>query len=103
LKTDTYEYFLPGILEIDTIEIIALELKDDFLKLQPKQITRVMIFEQEFIGYYKTGDLIEISGLLQYAENIPAYSGYDLTSTYQVMLGGHETYGREYIRLLKNQ
>ena len=103
LKTDTYEFFLPGILEIDTTEIVVLEHKEDFLELQPKQITRVMIFEQEFIGYYKTGDLIEISGLLQYAKNIPAFSGFDLINTYQVMIGGHETYGREYIRLLKNQ
>ncbi len=68
------------------------------LEIQPKNITRLLVFEHELVGYYRCGDKIEIRGLLQKAENIPQSNSLDLKDTYQILVGGYETFGKEYIR-----
>ena len=87
IESCEYGYYYPGLFKI---------------KCDDEKITRLMIYEHELIGYYNEGDTVEIRGLLQECINVPDFNDLNSIKTYQVLLGGQETFGNEYIRLLKS-
>jgi len=70
-------------------------------KNSPLNITRLIVYEHELVGYYKKGDIVEIRGLLQEGINVPNFNDLKPVKTYQILVGGQETFGNEYIRLIK--
>ena len=68
--------------------------------VQKSTISRLMVYEHELVGYFTSGDTVEIRGLLQQASKVPSFYETSLIDTHQIFLGGQETFGNEYIRLI---
>lgn len=96
IKSCEYGYYYPGLFKISCISI------NDEIKLDPFDITRLIVYEHELVGYYKNGDIVEIRGLLQECVEAPNFNDLEPINTYQILIGGQETFGNEYIRKLKS-
>ncbi len=100
VKNSEWGFYYPGIFEIECTSIESNLHKKLKPPLSKEDISRLMVYEHELVGYYQEGDLIEIKGLLQKATNVPRFDNLDLHTTYQVLVGGHETFGDEYVRVI---
>ena len=95
IKNSKWGYYYPSIFEIECIEIVREDLG-----ISHQKITRLMVYEHELVGHFRDGDIVEIRGLLQKANNVPAFTEILAIDTYQIFLGGQETFGNEYIYLI---
>ncbi len=88
IHDDTFSIFLPSILYgiSDPIELI-----------HPFRVTRLMIYEGAYRGLLRSGDRIEVCGMLQRVDKVPRS---DSEPLYQVMVGTMKGAGQEYIRFL---
>ncbi len=93
IKNSRWGYFYPSIFEIDCLDV--LEGKEI---VQKSTISRLMVYEHELVGFFASGDTVEIRGLLQQASKVPSFYDESLINTFQIFLGGQETFGNEYIR-----
>ena len=98
ILADDWGYDYPGLFAISV---------DRMFKFPPshsqaaQNITRLLVYEHEFVGNFHPGDEIDIKGLLQVAQQVPDYISPHITmNTFQVLVGGLETFGNEYIRKL---
>lgn len=98
IRTDRWGLYYPGLYGIQCDAI----LDDEFENLPSKQnITRLLVFEHENVGYYSIGDKVEIAGLLQKCENVLVGNGFEIGITYQLVVGTMETFKHEYVRRVK--
>ena len=91
---DEWGSFYPGVFKIACEDIMG----DLNLPCKKEDITRLMIWEHELVGYYKKSDKVVIKGQLQLCKNVPKFQGTETHTTYQILVGGRETFGKEYIR-----
>jgi predicted nucleotidyltransferase len=96
IESCEYGYYYPSLYKISCVKIT------DEKKIRPLNITRLIVYEHELVGYYKNGDVVEIRGFLQECINVPNFNDLDPINTYQILVGGQETFGNEYIRKLKS-
>ena len=90
-----FGYYYPSLYKISCNKI------QDETDFGPLDITRLIVYEHELVGYYKNGDDVEIRGLLQECINVPSFNDLKPIKTYQILVGGQETFGNEYIRKIK--
>ncbi|MHA1562526.1 MAG: nucleotidyltransferase domain-containing protein, partial [Promethearchaeota archaeon] len=95
IESCEFGYYYPSLYKISCEKI-----KDE-KNYSPLDITRLIVYEHELVGYYKNGDDVEIRGLLQECINVPNFNDLNPIKTYQILVGGQETFGNEYIRLIK--
>ncbi|MFX1331237.1 MAG: hypothetical protein ACFE9W_06760 [Promethearchaeota archaeon] len=86
ISDETYGLFLPAIYlgESPPLELIDGEC-----------VTRILVYEGSFRGLIRTGDRVEVSGIIQRVT--PIDSGTE--PSYQLMVGSKAGAGKEYIRL----
>jgi predicted nucleotidyltransferase len=94
IDNDDWGFYYPEIFFLTVEQIIQGS------KIDPKKITRMIIFDHDYAGYYKRGDRVEIQGLLQQAIQVPELSTKSIIDTYQIAVGTRETYGDEFVRCL---
>ncbi len=95
IESCEYGYYYPSLYKISRKNI------NEEINFNSSDITRLMVYEHEHVGYYKNGDDVEIRGLLQECINVPNFNDLKPIKTYQILVGGQETFGNEYIRLIK--
>lgn len=96
IVSDEWGFDYPGLFEIEVESFFHLPAN---ISLQKQDVTRLMIYEHEFVGYYQKGDEVEIQGLLQHARGVSQYRNpQNLMDTYQILVGGVETFGNEYVK-----
>jgi len=95
IESCEYGYYYPSLYKISCIKI-----KDE-KNYSPLDISRLIVYEHELVGYYKKGDVVEIRGLLLECVGVPNFNDLEPINTYQILVGGQETFGNEYIRLIK--
>lgn len=95
IESSEYGYYYPSLYKISCKNI------NEEINFDSIDITRLMVYEHELVGYYKNGDDVEIRGLLQECNNVPNFNDLKPISTLQILVGGNETFGNEYIRLIK--
>lgn len=95
IESCEFGYYYPGLYRISCEKIKKKK------KISPLDITRLIVYEHELVGYYKNGDCVEIRGLLQECIGVPNFNDLEPINTYQILVGGQETFGNEYIRLIK--
>ncbi|MHA1647073.1 MAG: hypothetical protein ACTSVL_05835 [Promethearchaeota archaeon] len=95
IESCEFGYYYPSLYKISCEKI-----KDE-KNYSSLDITRLIVYEHELVGYYKNGDDVEIKGLLQECINVPNFHDLKPIKTYQILVGGQETFGNEYIRLIK--
>ncbi|UYP47087.1 hypothetical protein NEF87_003372 [Candidatus Lokiarchaeum ossiferum] len=95
IKNNRWGYYYPSLFEIECIEIMEKKFE-----IYREEITRLMVYEHELVGHFRTGDFVEIRGLLQKATNVPSFKEIGAIDTFQIFLGGQETFGNEYIHLI---
>ena len=95
IESCEYGYYYPSLYKISCKNI------NEEINFNSSDITRLMVYEHEHVGYYKNGDDVEIRGLLQECINVPNFNDLKPIKTYQILVGGQETFGNEYIRLIK--
>jgi uncharacterized protein len=105
IVSSEFGYYYPGLFQIHVEEIVdklsGKNSPNDTNLIEPKQISRLLVFEHENVGYYRENDRIEIQGLLQKCTMVPNFKTLEPVETYQMMVGTKETFGHEYVRLLK--
>ncbi len=84
IEDDEYGIFHPALYQISP------------LSPEDKMIQRIMVYDGAFTGLFRSGDRVEISGMLQ---RVVKKSGEG--SFHQIMVGTKIGAGKEYIRLLK--
>jgi len=95
IESCEFGYFYPSLYKI------SCKNSNDEMNIGPFDITRLIVYEHELVGYYEKGDVVEIRGLLQECINVPNFNDLKPIKTYQILVGGQETFGNEYIRLIK--
>ncbi len=95
IESCEFGYYYPSLYKI------SCEVIKDEKKFSPLDITRLIVYEHELVGYYKERDIVEIRGLLQECINVPNFNDLKPITTLQILVGGNETFGNEYIRLIK--
>ncbi len=98
IKNSDWGFYYPGIFQISCIEILSNVQR---VEIKNIDITRLIVYEHDFIGYFQKNAIIEIRGLLQKCININDFSTNSINETYQIIVGAKETFGNEYIRLKK--
>jgi predicted nucleotidyltransferase len=98
ISEDAWGCFYPYFYEIADVTI----LEHNPISKSPNfphapSITRLVILDHEVFGYYQKGDLIEAMGSLQYCKNLLRSTTSTQSATYQVILGGPESYEGEYV------
>ncbi|MHA1744789.1 MAG: hypothetical protein ACTSWW_02250 [Promethearchaeota archaeon] len=98
ISEDAWGCFYPYFYEITNVKIHEYKSTLNSANLPPApSITRLVILDHEVFGYYRKGDLIEAMGSLQLWKNLPNSTTISPISTYQVTLGGPESYEGEYV------
>ncbi len=103
-------YFYPSIIDVKNI-IFLKKPENSKLPLEQLNICRIVIFEHECSGYFKSGQNIEIRGLVQEIENPPpqfilrnalslGQNDIENLKFHQIVIGTSENYGNEYIKNL---
>jgi len=88
IEDDTYGIFLPAILRGVSRPVSSIG---------SSRVTRIMIYEGAFRGLVRSGDTIEVCGMLQ---RVHSYTSEVEEEFFQVMVGTIEGAGHEYVRLL---
>ena len=95
IESCEFGYYYPSLYKI------SCKNNNEETSFDSSDITRLMVYEHELVGYYKNGDNVEIRGLLQECINVPNFNDLKPIKTYQILVGGQETFGNEYIRIIK--
>jgi len=96
IVSDEWGFDYPGLFNIKVFNILQCPPK---FRKDADKITRLLVYEHEFVGFYRSGDKVEIKGMLQRVEQVPDYERpWELIDTYQILVGGVETFGIEYIK-----
>ncbi|MHA1673487.1 MAG: hypothetical protein ACTSYI_07655 [Promethearchaeota archaeon] len=96
ILADDWGYDYPGLFAISVEEVFKSPTSHN----RPAQrVTRLLVYEHEFVSNYHPGDEIDIKGLLQVSHRVPDYNSPHINlDTYQILVGAVETFGNEYIR-----
>ncbi|MCF2138572.1 MAG: hypothetical protein K9W44_00785 [Candidatus Lokiarchaeota archaeon] len=101
VESDEWGFDYPGLFSVEVKKVLHTSPN---LEKIAKQVKRLMVYEHEFIGFYRVGDIIEVKGILQKASKVPDYTNsWDIIDTYQILVGASESFGNEYIRKIKIQ
>lgn len=96
IESDEWGFDYPGLFALREIKII--KCPSNFLQ-NAEQITRLLVYEHEFVGYYRKGERVEVKGMLQRVERAPNYNQpWEIIDIYQILIGGVETFGNEYVK-----
>ncbi len=96
--------YYPSLFEIECLDIDYLKKSSKekkMEKIRKENLKRLLVYEHELVGYYGKNDVVEIRGLLQMAKNVPNYSTLHEEDCFQVLVGGKETFGSEYVRIME--
>ncbi len=98
ILADDWGYDYPGLFAISVEEVFKSPTSHN---QAAQRVTRLLVYEHEFVSNYHPRDEIDIKGLLQVAQQVPDYNSPHITlDAYQILVGGIETFGNEYIRKL---
>ncbi|MHA1521094.1 MAG: hypothetical protein ACTSRK_13000 [Promethearchaeota archaeon] len=98
ILADDWGYDYPGLFAISVDEVIKSPSSHP---QAAKNVTRLLVYEHEFVTYFHPGDEIEVKGLLQVAHKVPDYGSPQVNlDTYQILVGAVETFGNEFIQII---
>ena len=95
---DRWGYFYPSEYKISprAIEIQGRGGKMPSREEVARNLTTLLLMEREISGYYFPGDKIEVRGMLQAVREGPR-------EYFQIMVGTHELFGNEWVRVLNEE
>ena len=98
ISEDAWGSFYPYCYDITDVNINEQKISSGSPDIPPTPlIRRILILDHEVFGFFHIGDRIEAMGSLQLCENLPYSTTTSPEPTYQVILGGPESYEGEYV------
>jgi predicted nucleotidyltransferase len=102
IVNEEWGYYSPGLFFIETDQLEFIDKSGNTTeKILPKNISRIIVFDQDYSGYFHSGDRVIVKGLLQKVINCPNFMFQTNISEeiYQVAVGTREAavLGSQYI------